>query len=290
MEQTIDEILQRLAHLNLIAAGRPEAKAVKGTTEGRVYILSENGTPSYVLKLEDAIYTRETADFLNRYSESPLLPTLLHADPEHRYLLYAYQRGTTHINRGSKLDWMNRLAAGLLNHYTPEQEFRDFGRPDSPCRTWREFNRRSLEFAKETIGDVLPAKDHKIAERTWEEKLRDWGADDKYWLHGDTGVHNFVFHEEKMAGVIDPSPIAGPILYDFTYAFCSSPDDLNVETLLRAYEGLSVQRAEPSEVMLETAFQLYCRIAICLMHHPQDLPAYLAAWPSWATMMEELLD
>lgn len=289
MDGSLREMMEKLADLKIV--GRVEelaAEAVKGTTEGQVYILSRNGAPSYVLKLEEAEYTRETAQFLIRYAEAYLLPKLLYVDPEHRYLLYEYQDGTTHVNRGGKKDWMSELARGLLNHYTPEQSFQGYGRPDSPCESWREFNGRSLVFASERIGDCLPAKDHELVERVWKEKLRDWGEEDKYWLHGDTGVHNFVFDEDKMTGVIDPSPIAGPILYDFTYAFCSSPDDLNVETLLGAYNELNIRTVEPGEVILETAFQLYCRIAICLMHHPQDLPAYLEAWPLWAAMAEEL--
>lgn len=290
MDESWSEIEKELARANVIdPRGKAEFKAVKGTTDGRVYIGSENGVPTFVLKLEGAEYTRQTAEFLVRYAESPLMPKLLHEDPKHRYVAYAYLRGTTHVNRGAKLEWMIALARGLLNHYAPERSFEGYGRADSPCATWREFNGRSLAFAADAIGDVLSAKDHELAARIGRERLRDWGEEEKYGLHGDTGVHNFVFHEEKMAGVIDPSPIAGPILYDFTYAFCSSPDDLNVETLLCAYRELRIRPAGSGELILETAFQLYCRIAICLIHHPQDLPAYLEAWPAWAAMAEELM-
>lgn len=289
MNSSLREITEELARLNIIAApGELTMKAAKGTTEGQVYIVSVKGVPSYVLKLEEAEYTRETADFLTRYAEAPLLPKLLHADLKHRYVVYEYRHGTTHMNRGGKKDWMSGLARGLLNHYMPERSFQGYGRPDSPCESWREFNSRSLTGAAERIGESLSAKDHKLAERLSKERLRDWGEEDKYGLHGDTGVHNFVFHNGMLAGVIDPSPVAGPILYDFTYAFCSSPDDLNVNTLLGAYNELNIRPAEPEEVILETTFQLYCRISICLMHHPQDLPAYLEAWPTWSAMAEEL--
>ena len=59
--------------------------------------------------------------------------------------------------------------------------------------------------------------------------------EEKYFLHGDTGVHNFVFRQNQLVGVIDPDPMAGPVIYDFTYAFCSSPDDLDMETLLDSF-------------------------------------------------------
>ncbi len=63
-------------------------------------------------------------------------------------------------------------------------------------------------------------------------------VESKYLLHGDTGVHNFVFHESQLVGVIDPSPMIVPLLYDFTYAFCSSPDDLKVDTLFATFDLL----------------------------------------------------
>jgi len=52
-----------------------------------------------------------------------------------------------------------------------------------------------------------------------------------FLLHGDCGVHNFIFNDNQLSGVIDPSPITGDPLYDFIYAFCSSPDELSKETI-----------------------------------------------------------
>jgi Ser/Thr protein kinase RdoA (MazF antagonist) len=62
---------------------------------------------------------------------------------------------------------------------------------------------------------------------------------ERFLLHGDCGVHNFVFDQNTIVGVIDPSPIVGPVLYDFLYAFCSSPDNLNLETLIPTFTLLN---------------------------------------------------
>ncbi|MBU7316999.1 phosphotransferase [Paenibacillus oleatilyticus] len=107
----------------------------------------------------------------------------------------------------------------------------------------------------------------------------------KYLLHGDTGVHNFVFHHFELIGVIDPSPMAGPVTYDFTYAFCSSPDDLNLDTLFAAFELLRHKPIDQSRLVEETIFQLYCRIGICAKVHPKDLAGYLKAWEYWRTLL-----
>jgi hypothetical protein len=36
----------------------------------------------------------------------------------------------------------------------------------------------------------------------------------------------------------------------------------------------------------EVVIALYLRLGACLMHHPDDLPAYLAAWPRWKGALE----
>ncbi|GGA10638.1 hypothetical protein GCM10008018_64920 [Paenibacillus marchantiophytorum] len=103
-------------------------------------------------------------------------------------------------------------------------------------------------------------------------------------MHGDTGVHNFVFHESTLTGVIDPSPVVGPVIYDFTYAFCSSPDDLNLETLFATFNLLNHEPMEKSRLIEEIILQLYCRIGICVKVHPHDLEGYLKAWDYWKVL------
>lgn len=100
--------------------------------------------------------------------------------------------------------------------------------------------------------------------------------------NGDTGVHNFVFLDNQLNGVIDPSPLIGPIIYDFTYTFCSSPDSLNLRTLPSAFSLLSNSDSFTQERFLdEVLFQLYTRIGVCIRVHPQDLSGYLDAWKEW---------
>lgn len=84
-----------------------------------------------------------------------------------------------------------------------------------------------------------------------------------------------------MIGVIDPSPMVGPLLYDFIYAFCSSPDDITMETLFGAYAYLEQGTVDKLRLIDEVSIQLYCRIGLSIKHHPGDLPEYLQAWRHW---------
>lgn len=99
--------------------------------------------------------------------------------------------------------------------------------------------------------------------------------------YGDTGVHNFVYNNETLIGVIDPSPMVGPIVYDFLYAFCSSPDDINPDTLFAAADLLEYGNIERTRLIEEALIQLYCRIGLSVRHHPNDLKEYIQAWEYW---------
>ena len=124
--------------------------------------------------------------------------------------------------------------------------------------------------------------------KTIVERLAEYERqEEKYLLHGDTGVHNFVFHQNQLVGVIDPDPLVGPVIYDFTYAFCSSPDDLDMETLLASFALLKNVQMDTPRLIEEVVFQLYTRIGICKKAHPHDLEEYLEAWEYWTQKLKE---
>lgn len=273
----IQTIIRTLQDKGIIEHSTQIQDQMKGTTDGQVYTLSVGGAAKYILKVDNKLSISGVKPLLAAYPESPLLPKLLFVDPAGTYIVYTYIAGTTHYNRGVKIDWLKRLVTGLLNHYEIS-DAKEWGRLEMPRSSWGEFNRISLEGARQNVDNLLPAGDYEKVQAMSE---RISYAGDKYLLHGDTGVHNFVFRNNRLAGVIDPSPMAGPVLYDFTYAFCSSPDDLNLETLLPAFDLLGERNMERSRLIEEVIFQLYCRIGICARVHPHDLEDYLKAWEYW---------
>ncbi|MBD2870631.1 aminoglycoside phosphotransferase family protein [Paenibacillus arenilitoris] len=280
----VNRILRQIQASAIIESADFTIRNRKGTTDGLVYTLACGEETKYVLKLDDPTQIRLAEMFLTAYRESELLPRLLYADPSKTFILYTYIEGTTYDNRGSKLDWMTDLVERLLNRYKPAEPSAGWGRIEYPCASWREFNERSLAYAAEDTAGLLSEEDQRLA-RALFKRLKDEGPEAKYLLHGDTGVHNFVYSGNKLAGVIDPSPMAGPVLYDFTYAFCSSPDDLTIETLRASHALLQHGRAEEERLIDEVVFQLYCRIGICRRHHPQDLDAYKEAWSYWKALV-----
>lgn len=277
----IQKIIETLQDKGVVEQDSQIQDQMKGTTDGQVYTLAVGGAAKYVLKIDNKLSLSGVEGLLAAYPGSPLLPKLLFTDSAGTCILYTYIAGTTHYNRGAKIDWLKRLVTGLLNHYEISEE-QSWGRLEMPRTSWAEFNRISLEGARQNVGELLPAGDY---EKVQALSDRISYAGEKYLLHGDTGVHNFVFHNNRLQGVIDPSPMVGPVLYDFTYAFCSSPDDLNLETLLPAFHLLGEDWIGQTRLIEEVIFQLYCRIGICARVHPHDLEGYLKAWEFWRTYL-----
>ncbi|NLP49808.1 hypothetical protein [Bacillus sp. RO1] len=254
-----------------------------GTTSGVLYTLLLDRNPAYVIKMDDPKIISSTKDFLLAYKEISVLPDVIYADENDNYIVYTYIPGKTHHNRGSKLEWMTILIRELFTKYNKINNDTSWGRVNGIHRsTWSDFNNISFQLAHESIGNYLPNEDHRRIKELV-EKLRGYhDKEEKYYLHGDTGIHNFVYNSNKLVGVIDPSPLIGPRIYDFTYAFCSSPDNMNIETLLPLFALWKDNTPLTEERLIgEVIFQLYTRIGTCIKVHPQDLSSYTKVWSQW---------
>lgn len=278
--------IKDLQNKGVIHLDEQEIMLMKGTTDGLIYTLSEKGDPKYVVKLDDPEQISNVEQFLITYDDVSLLPKLLYTDHKKGIIVYSFVKGTTHYNRGLKVNWMSTLVKEMFNSYKQWDQDADWGRVGIPRQSWYEFNTVSMDRAYKNIGELLPIEDYYIVKSLVEKIGKDEHTQLKFLLHGDTGVHNFVFNNEELAGVIDPAPMIGPIIYDFTYAFCSSPDDLNIETLRTSFSYLNNVSIDESRLIEEVVSQLYTRIGICARVHPQDLEEYLKAWQYWKAVLK----
>ncbi|NJJ41126.1 phosphotransferase [Paenibacillus apii] len=286
-EPTIQEI-NRIFQLHLINDEIVKIQRLSGTTSGRVYRLDSNQNNNYILKFDEPNQIQMVEQLLNTYQNSVLLPNVLFTAQDKSHFIYTYINGTTHINRGSKKKWLTILVNELFNKYSKYQHTDIWGRLEYPLRSWREFNEISIEEARINIGNSLTTDDYifvksQIIKLFGEEIVQG----EKYLLHGDTGVHNFVFDQFSLIGVIDPSPMVGPLIYDFIYAFCSSPDDINIDTLFAAQDNLKQGHIDKIRLIDEVSVQLYCRVGLSVKHHPNDLSEYLKAWEHWKELCKK---
>ncbi|AZK47922.1 phosphotransferase [Paenibacillus lentus] len=288
LEPTLNEI-NKLFRLHGMNDEIIRLRRLSGTTDGLVLRVESSKDDKYILKYDSPKQIQLVEQLLSVYKNSILLPNILHSSQDSTYLVYSFIEGTTHVDRGIKKSWLKKLTQDLFNNYIKYQGESMWGRLEYPRQSWKEFNDISIEEARINIGNELSNDDYKLVKSTADHLFaNDLEQGERFLLHGDTGVHNFVYHDSTLVGVIDPSPMVGPIIYDFIYAFCSSPDDLNKETLIAAYESLEQGRVNKSRLIAETLIQLYCRIGLSIKHHPSDFTEYKKAWEDWKKICRQL--
>ncbi|MNI06783.1 Phosphotransferase enzyme family protein [compost metagenome] len=271
----IEQILKELNQLNILK--NPDCRVLSGGTSSAVFAVYKEEHPYYVIKINQASMIESESTFLEQYVDIELLPRVVYVDPASRYLVYYYKPGSTRYVKGNKQDILISLVKNLINTYKP-CDIHGYGYIDNPVDSWREFLLGEADEAKKIIADTLKQEEHdliyNLINSMGESKI-------KYLIHGDCGVHNFIFTDGRMTGVIDPTPISGEPLYDLIYAFCSSPDELSYSIIVNAVHALDNRLQVSRNLDEEVIKGLYLRMATCIMHHPSDLNAYLDAWGYW---------
>ncbi len=284
-DMNVIKIIEELKNKQIIQPLIKEFDILKGGTTSQIFLLYDDSQPLYVIKLNDAITLEAETKFLKFYNHVELLPRLIYVDPLYRYIVYTFINGETNYPTGNKQSILQTLVKDFIHFYQPIKH-NGFGYMDEPVQTWTEFLRNSATESKNIIGAILSEEDHHfILQLIDRNRLKERG---QYLLHGDCGIHNFIFYKGHLHGIIDPTPIIGDPIYDLIYAFCSSPDDLTVETLKPAIDLFHKKMLLPRKydnIYEEVIIGLYLRIASCIKHHPYDLDKYLSYWNYWKNLV-----
>lgn len=274
----IQKIIKELIHNSIIHSEPTEYEHLKGGTVSELYLLNMDGI-KYVVKLNDLQVIQSEAMFLDYYKEIKLLPKLLFVEPSYKYIVYSFINGSTNFVRKNKKDMLKTLVQGLLNNYKPTPNEIGWGWADQPVDSWQRFLINEIAEAKKIIASRLDNDDYSFVCNLVKKNRTD---SKPFLLHGDCGVHNFIFSDEQLIGVIDPTPIIGDPLYDLVYAFCSSPDDLTKETIDSVVRHLMLKREKNNLALYgQVMINLYLRLGTCIKHHPNDLEEYFKAWNYW---------
>ncbi|MGA4719771.1 phosphotransferase family protein [Fictibacillus nanhaiensis] len=276
----IQEIISKLNKENKLSSEITVYKPLSGGTVSELYLLQTSGGEKYALKVNNPKIIQSEVLYLRSYSHVEILPDLQFVEDTNKYFVYSFIEGSTTYNRGNKREILESLVHGLINHYKMATAFTGWGWADEPTLSWDSFLKNKTEEARLIIDTYVEKDDHHLVfdliKKQKESKTR------PYLLHGDLGVHNFIFANGQLTGIIDPCPVIGDPLYDLIYAFCSSPDDLTKETLDAAVNCLSVGgNHETSAIYENVLIGLYHRLATCKKHHPNDFEEYVKAWHYW---------
>lgn len=163
---------------------------------------------------------RQKPHFFNFIKNVPLLPLLIFVDPAYQYIVYEFLPGATTYSRKNKRDMLNLVVKNLINHYQSVASTNGWGWKDDLSVSWQDFLLKGILESETTLEEHLDIEDMKLVQRLAESSNR-IPSKGPFLLHGDCGVHNFVFKGGSLSGVIDPTPVLGEPLYDLLYAFCS---------------------------------------------------------------------
>ncbi len=273
----IEKIIKELQQNNILSTKQINYEQLNGGTVSELYLLHNNGM-KYVVKSNDSQVIKSEANFLDTYKDLNFLPQLLFVEESFNYFVYSFINGSTNYSKKNKKDMLCVLVNELINNYRPISQYIGWGWADEPTASWRSFLMTEILEANKIIGSQLSRNDFNLIQNLVKKNGNDHIP---FLLHGDCGVHNFIFNNGRLTGVIDPTPVIGDPIYDLIYAFCSSPDDLTKATLDTAASQLVVINRNISNLYEQLLIGLFLRIGSCVKHHPDDIGAYLKAWEYW---------
>jgi hypothetical protein len=275
----INKVLNRLEAKGLISKDSVSFRTLTGGSSSKVYLINEK----YVVKINEELVIKAESNFLQTYQHLSILPSFVDHFAEDGFVVYKFIHGDATYKLTNKREMLITLVQQLFNHYQPTENKGKWGWTWETTSSWEEFLLSRVVDASDLLKDKLPKSEldyiATLVNKTNSSKV-------PYLIHGDCGVHNFIFQEQKLCGVIDPTPIYGEPMYDLLFAFCSSPDDLLKETIEAAVSQLTLAKASGDTLYEKVLIVLFLRLATCLRHHPNDFNDYLIAWKYWLKLAQ----
>ncbi|PFH82873.1 phosphotransferase [Bacillus sp. AFS088145] len=272
--------------MNLINIKEIKYTQLTGGTSSNIYLLSNIKNESkYIVKFNDPRVLESEAYFLNFYNKVYILPDLLFAEKTFKYIVYPFIPGSTNYVKKNKKELLISLVEQLINNYESYPNTPGWGWTDDLRNSWSDFLMSRMTESYQILDSYLDKPDHTLIFSIINNQITFQG--EPYILHGDCGIHNFIFNNGDLRGIIDPTPVFGDPLYDLIYAFCSSPDNLTKETISVAVSHLkNLQNNDSHTLYKNVLVGLYFRLATCIRHHPNDLDEYLIAWNYWTSLVK----
>jgi fructosamine-3-kinase len=282
----IHEILKELKTEGIIKEHCLKYDQLSGGTTSKLFLIHNENT-KLVVKLNEPKVLEQESYFLDFYKTEKVLPRLLYVESSYKYIVYSFITGSVSYPRKNKKELLISLVQNFINHYKTTPNPTGWGWADEVSESWESFLLNRVNAANEILDKHLDNQDFHFVLELVKSPNRISNHSKPFLLHGDCGVHNFILNDGILSGVIDPTPVLGDPLYDLIYAFCSSPDDLSVETIECAAAHLITKGNKNGHILIEeVVIGLYLRLASCAKHHPNDFEEYLTAWNYWKMSLE----
>ncbi|MDN6250671.1 MAG: hypothetical protein L0J30_06810 [Tetragenococcus koreensis] len=264
-----------------------KVKKLSGGTLSSCFHISLPLYGGIVIKLNNSQVLRDESMFLNYYEKVEWYPKLLAISSDDSFIIYKYIEGRTKNNLNKEY-LLKFLVNNIVNKYQVVEK-KIWGRANFPVGSWESFLHERGKEAKMFINGN-PDINFEIDIDNIIEKiaLSNIKSEKPYLLHGDLGIYNVIFYEDKINGIIDPMPIYGVPIYDLIFAYLSTPEEIKDLYILDIIDLLNYKKVFSCEYKIhEILFVIIVRIGRCLKHHSNDVQAYISAFYFWQDKLKK---
>ena len=240
-------------------------KEMKNGTDSNVFLVNEK----YIFKFHNENAIKSEFKFFNLY-KSELNEEIIFVDKHYKFIVYKF------INNGDKLFNFKELILKVKKYVDDYSDFAGdgFGFLFEENNSWREFLEFELNDKKDYALKVLVEKDYqKVCQAV---DVIDKYEFKKKLMHGDFGLHNLLFLNGELVGIIDPQPLIGDALYDFIFCVLSDENVAKPEIISNIYNYVSNEPKEKVDAMI--LFVLFGRIARCVKYNLEELNYFVELW------------
>ncbi|WP_226671106.1 phosphotransferase [Metabacillus litoralis] len=286
----IELVIKELKQNKIIQTKITKYEKLTGGTVSELYLLHDSDENKYVVKANEPFFLKLETDFLTCYKDLNMIPNLIFVEPNYQYITYSYLCGTTNKAEVNKQNILQTLVKKVINNYkNVPSDIVGFGYTDELTSSWKAFLLNEIVETNNILKSHMLNEEYDFVLKVCESLNNHESERKRFLIHGDCGVHNFIFNDNHLVGVIDPTPMIGYPLYDLIYAFCSTPDDLTKETLDAAVSTLTIKSEKTYPYLYEELIiGLYLRLGACIKHHPSDFDEYQKAWHYWKKVINYL--
>ena len=265
-KQGLKEIIIRLSMKN-------DLKLLKKNNYKEVYEINNK----YIIKKSNINEVKAEKFFFDIYNER-IYEKILCYEENSDFIVYNYIESTPLKLREANLKKVLSEVWDIINSYK-KINIDGYGEIFNRVDSWSEFlnkevdlKRKDIPFEKEKYLKVKKAI-NVIKLFKFEKKL----------LHGDLGIYNILFKDERIVGVIDPRVIIGDALYDFIFFYLSH---INIIKNIDIEDIINMLKNEAREKIINLMYLLlYDRIAIETKNHREYvLEEYYKLWRKLETI------
>lgn len=238
-------------------------KEIKQGTDSKVFLVNLK----YIFKFHSEMVIRAEYEFFT-LNKSPLDEEIVYVDNEFKFIVYKF------IENDKSQIFDAKIVLGKLANYVNNYKSSSragYGFLFEECSSWGEFLKTELDDDKAVALKALSENDYqKVLDAV--SLLEDFSFEKKL-MHGDFGMHNLLFFNGKLAGVIDPQPMLGDPLYDFIFCAFSNSKIAKMVENLNIYEFVSNEPKIKVDAMI--IYVLFGRIARCVKYKLSDLDYFV---------------